>query len=131
VNGAGRPAGLHGAERPDLGKFSACPFSFAPCARNSLHSLLLLSDMSQSGAGRPKKWPKNFEIFCEVLVNAYFQKSNVLWLKTNILMQRKLNYPICNAMMDTYHGPHGAGSGFDSVVGLSLPLVRLSSLVRP
>ena len=46
-------------------------------------------------------------------------------------MQEKLNYPICNAMMDTYHEPHGAGSGFESRAGLSLPLVRLSSLGVP
>ena len=39
-----------------------------------------------------------------------------------------LNYPICNAMMDTYHEPHGAGSGFESGAGLSIPLVRLASL---
>ena len=31
-------------------------------------------------------------------------------------------------MMDTYHEPHGAGSGFESGAGLSLTLVRLSSL---
>ena len=43
-------------------------------------------------------------------------------------MQEKLNYPICNAMMDTYHGPHGASSGFESEAGLSFFLVRLSSL---
>ena len=30
--------------------------------------------------------------------------------------------------MDTYHDPHGAGSGFESGAGLSIPLVRLSSL---
>ena len=55
----------------------------------------------------------------------------MLWLKTNMLMQRfmqgKLNHPTCNAMMDTYHEPHGAGSGFESRAGLSFPLVRLSS----
>ena len=43
-------------------------------------------------------------------------------------MQENLNYPICNAMMDTYHEPHGAGSGFESGAGLSIPLVWLSSL---
>ena len=43
-------------------------------------------------------------------------------------MQGKLNYPICNVMMDTYHEPHGAGSGFESGAGLSFFLVRLSSL---
>ena len=64
-------------------------FSFAPCARNSLHFLLLLADMNQSGAGRPKKWPKIFENFCKVLLNADFQKSNMLWLKTNMFMQRQ------------------------------------------
>ena len=88
MNGAGRPAGLYGAERPDLGTFSARPFSFAPCARNSLHFLLLLADMNQSGAGWPKNWPEIFEIFCEVLLNADFEKSNMLWLKTNMFMQR-------------------------------------------
>jgi hypothetical protein len=31
-------------------------------------------------------------------------------------------------MMDTYHEPHGAGSGFESRAGLSFPLVRLLSL---
>ena len=87
--GAGRPAGLHGAERPTPGTFSGRPFSFAPYARNAPYPLLLLADMKQGGAGRPKKWPKNFRIFfCEVLLNADFQKSNVLWLKTNMLMQR-------------------------------------------
>ena len=30
--------------------------------------------------------------------------------------------------MDTYHEPHGAGSGFESRDGLSFLLVRLSSL---
>ena len=44
------------------------------------------------------------------------------------IMQGKLNYPICNAMMDTYHEPHGTGTGFESRAGLSFPLVRLSSL---
>ena len=43
-------------------------------------------------------------------------------------MQGKLNYPICNAMMDTYHEPHGVGSGFEFGAALSLPLVHLSSL---
>ena len=43
-------------------------------------------------------------------------------------MQEKLSYPICNAMMDTYHEPHGPSSGFESGAGLSLSLVRLSSL---
>ena len=45
-------------------------------------------------------------------------------------MQGKLNYPICNVMMDTYHEPHGASSGFESEAGLSFFLVRLSSLVE-
>ena len=31
-------------------------------------------------------------------------------------MQRKFDYPICNAMMDMYHEPHGAGSGFVSLM---------------
>ena len=43
-------------------------------------------------------------------------------------MQEKLNYPICNAMKDTYHEPHGAGSSFESGARLSFSLVRLSSL---
>ena len=43
-------------------------------------------------------------------------------------MQEKLNYPICNAMMDTYREPHGAGSSFEFGAGLSFSLVRLSSL---
>ena len=30
--------------------------------------------------------------------------------------------------MDTYHVPHGEGSGFESGAGLSIPLVWLSSL---
>ena len=30
--------------------------------------------------------------------------------------------------MDTYHEPHGTGTGFESTVGLSFPLVHLSSL---
>ena len=37
---------------------------------------------------------------------------------------KKINYPICNAMMDTHHEPHGMGSVFESGAGLSLPLVR-------
>ena len=44
------------------------------------------------------------------------------------IMHGNSNYPIGNAMMDTYHEPHGAGSGFESRVVLSIPLVRLSSL---
>ena len=28
--------------------------------------------------------------------------------------------------MDTYHEPHGTGTGFEFTVGLSFPLVRLS-----
>jgi hypothetical protein len=43
-------------------------------------------------------------------------------------MQENLNYPICNAMIDTYHESHGAGLGFESGAGLSLPLVHLLSL---
>ena len=43
-------------------------------------------------------------------------------------MQGNSNYPICNAMMDTYHEPHGAGSGFESRAGLSIPLVRFLSM---
>ena len=43
-------------------------------------------------------------------------------------MRGKLNYPRCNAIMDTYHEPHGAGSGFESGAELSIPLVRLLSL---
>jgi len=43
-------------------------------------------------------------------------------------MQGNLNYPICNAVMNTYHEPHGTGSGFESGAGLSIPLVCLSSL---
>ena len=43
-------------------------------------------------------------------------------------MQEKLNYPICNAMMDTYQGPHGVGLSFESGAGLSFPLVCLLSL---
>ena len=30
--------------------------------------------------------------------------------------------------MDTYHGPHGVGLSFESVAGLSFPLVCLLSL---
>ena len=89
-------------------------------------------------AGRPKKWPKFFENFCEVLLNADFQKIKHALVENQIClcrdeakcMQEKLIYPICNAMMDTYHEPHGAGSGFESGAGLSLPLARLSSLGR-
>ena len=88
------------------------------------------------GAGRPNMWPKFFAKFCEVLLNAEFRKSNMLLVQKQIslcrdevkIMQGKLNYPICNAMMDTYHEPHDPGSGFESGAGLSLPLVRLSSL---
>ena len=56
--------------------------------------------------------------------------SKQIWLCRDEVkcMQEKLNYPICNAMMDTYHEPHGAGLGFESGVGLSFSLVRLSSL---
>ena len=43
------------------------------------------------------------------------------------MQEKKLNYPICNAMMDTYHEPHGVGSGFESRAGLSFLLVRLLS----
>ena len=37
----------------------------------------------------------------------------------------KLSYMQCN---DTYHIPYGEGSGFESGAGLSIPLVRLSTL---
>ena len=30
-------------------------------------------------------------------------------------------------MMDTYHIPHGEGSGFESGAGLSIPLIQLLS----
>ena len=43
------------------------------------------------------------------------------------IMQGKINYPMCNGMMDTYHVPHGEGPSFESRAGLSIPLVRLSS----
>ena len=42
------------------------------------------------------------------------------------LSEEKLNYPICNAVMDMCHVPHGEGSGFESGAGLSIPLVWLS-----
>jgi hypothetical protein len=59
----------------------------------------------------------------------------MLWLKKQTclckdetkIMHGNLNYPICNARMDTYHEPHGAGSAFEFGAGLSIPLVRLSS----
>ena len=43
-------------------------------------------------------------------------------------MQGNSNYPICNATIDTYHEPHGVGSGFASGAGLSIHLVLLSLL---
>ena len=39
------------------------------------------------------------------------------------LCKEKLNYPICNAMMDISHEPHGEGSGLESGAGLSIPVV--------
>jgi len=44
------------------------------------------------------------------------------------LCKEKLIYPICNAMVDMCHIPHGEGSGFESGAGLCFFLVRLSSL---
>ena len=44
------------------------------------------------------------------------------------LSEEKLNYLICNAVMDMCHVPHGEGLGFESGAGLSIPLVLLSSL---
>ena len=39
------------------------------------------------------------------------------------LYKENLNYPICNAMMDPCHVPHGEGSGFESGAGLSMSFV--------
>ena len=44
------------------------------------------------------------------------------------MQEFKLSYmAICNVMMDTYHEPLGAGSGFESGAGLSIPSIQLSS----
>ena len=64
-----------------------------------------------------------------------FQILNMHWLnfkhayarwKEN-LCKEKLNYPICNAIIDMCHVPYGEGSGFESGAGLSISLVWLSS----
>ena len=82
MNGAVRPVGLYGAEQPDLGMFSARPFSFAPCARNTPYPLLFLAKAEECGAGRPNKWPNFFRnFFCAVLLNVVFRNSNMLWFK--------------------------------------------------
>ena len=81
MNGGGGPAGLFGAAWPALCMFSACPFFFAPCAHILPQPLLLLTKTKSGGAGRPSIWPKNFENFCEVLLNAKFRNSNMLCLE--------------------------------------------------
>ena len=110
--------------------FNVRPLFLVPCACNASHPLLVLAKVRKSGAGQPNIWLKNFENFCEVLLNADFQNSNMLWFKSKYAyaeMHGNSKYPICNAMMDTYHEPHGAGSGFESRAGLSTPWVHLSS----
>jgi hypothetical protein len=37
--------------------------------------VLLQAKVRQGGAGRPATWPKIFEIFCGVLLDADFQKN--------------------------------------------------------
>ena len=99
----------------------------------STHSLLLLAIENKvgpaglDGAARPKI----FEFFCEVLLMQNFQILNMGWLKfkhdyarwKENLCKEKLNYPICNAMIDMCHIPYGEGSGLESGAGLSIPLV--------
>ena len=45
------------------------------------YPLLLLDKVRRGGAGRPATWPKIFESFCEVLMNAEFQNFNVIWFE--------------------------------------------------
>ena len=47
--------------------------------------------------------------------------------KVKKMMQENETILYANARMDTYHGPHGEVSGFESKAGLSIPLVLLSS----
>ena len=44
------------------------------------------------------------------------------------MQKKKQTILFANSRMDTYHGPHDEGSGFESGAGLSIPLVLLSSL---
>ena len=41
----------------------------------------LMGPAGLDGACRPNTWPKFFETFCEILSNAEFQNSNMLWFK--------------------------------------------------
>jgi hypothetical protein len=66
--------------------FTLC--SFALGALNAPHPLLLLAKVRTFGAGRPIFWPKFFELFCEVLVNAEFQKINVFYFEIKHARQR-------------------------------------------
>ena len=87
MSGGEEPAGLMGADRPAPGCSVHHPFSFAPCAHILPHSLLLLARRNKvgpaglGGADRPNMWLKFFAKFCEALLNAEFQKSNMLWFK--------------------------------------------------
>ena len=83
------------------------------------------------GAGRPRARPKIFEIFFVKFSDAKLSnfKHGLVEIQNMIMqdgkktMQGKLNYPICNAMIDMCHVPYGEGSGFESGAGLSISLV--------
>ena len=87
MSGGGEPGGLHGAGRPEPAHSVRCALSLAPCASNAPLSLLLLARQNKvgpaglGGASWPAMRPNFFKIFCEVLLNADFRNSNVLWFK--------------------------------------------------
>ena len=87
MRGGGEPDGLHGASRPAPARSVRHALSLAPCASNAPLSLLLLARQNKvgpaglGGAGRPDMWPNFFEIFCEVLLNVDFRKSNMFWFE--------------------------------------------------
>ena len=105
MGGWQRPAGPVEAARRASAPSHAPPFSLFFTLNQSRHPLLVLDRSKRGGAGRSRARPKNFEIFCEVLLMQNFQILNMGWLKfkhdyarwNENLCKEKLNYPICNA----------------------------------
>ena len=85
---------------------------------------VVLWKTKEGGAGRPATRPKKFVKFYGCKLSS-FKHASVKF--QTCLCKEKLNYPICNAMMDMCHVPQGQGSGLESGAGLSIPLVWLSS----
>ena len=133
---AGRPTWGRAACPQHVECSSLCPFASClikvptPCC--FLPKKRKVGPAGLGGAGQPGTRPKKFRKFfvkffgCKLSNFKYALvkiQTCLCKMRRKLCKEKKLNYPICNAIVDTCHVPHGEGSGFESGAGLSTSLV--------